>query len=91
MARHIFLAKPFHPNELARFRPVFAPWQGTCASLSRVHMKKVQAASLDLAQAPRLPWPWALLLAELAAAVLLFSAGRMPALLVRSLQIFLRF
>jgi hypothetical protein len=54
-------------------------------------MKKVQAASLDFAQAPQLPWPWALLVAELAAAVLLFSAGRMPALLVRSLQIFLRF
>ena len=56
-------------------------------------MKKVQAAtaSLELAQAPQLPWPWALLVAELAAAVLLFSAGRMPALLVRSLQIFLRF
>ncbi len=54
-------------------------------------MKNEQAASLDLAQAPRLPWPWALLVAELAAAVLLFAAGRMPALLVRSLQIFLRF
>jgi hypothetical protein len=54
-------------------------------------MKKVQAVSLDLPQAPHLPWPWALLVAELATAVLLFSAGRMPALLVRSLQIFLRF
>jgi hypothetical protein len=54
-------------------------------------MKKVQAAALDLAQAPHIPWPWALLVAELAAAALLFSAGRMPALLVRSLQIFLRF
>ena len=54
-------------------------------------MKNEQAASLDLAQAPQLPWPWALLVAELAAALFLFSAGRMPALLVRSLQIFLRF
>jgi hypothetical protein len=54
-------------------------------------MRKVQAVPLDLAQAPLLPWPWALLLAELAATVLLFSAGRMPALLVRSLQLFLRF
>ena len=56
-------------------------------------MKKVQAATaaLDLSPATQLPWAWALLVAELAAAVLLFSAGRMPALLVRSLQIFLRF
>lgn len=56
-------------------------------------MKKGQAAtaSLDLAQAPQLPWPWTLLVAELATAALLFSAGRMPALLVRSLQLFLRF
>jgi len=54
-------------------------------------MKKEQAASLELAHAPQVPWPWALLVAELAAAFLLFSAGRMPALLVRSLQLFLRF
>lgn len=52
-------------------------------------MKKVQAVPLEIAQAPLLPW--ALLLAELTAAALLFSAGRMPALLVRSLQLFLRF
>ena len=91
MAREVILAKSFRRNELARPGRGFAPWQGTCASLSRANMKKEQAASLDLAQAPQLPWPWALLVAELAAAVLLFSAGRMPALLVRSLQIFLRF
>lgn len=52
-------------------------------------MKKAQAATLEHAQAPFLPW--ALLLAELAAAALLFSAGRVPDLLVRSLQLFLRF
>jgi len=52
-------------------------------------MKKVQAATLEHAQAPLLPW--ALLLAELAAAVLLICAGRVPDLLVRSLQLFLRF
>jgi hypothetical protein len=52
-------------------------------------MKKAQAATLENAQAPLLPW--ALLLAELAATVLLFSAGRVPDLLVRSLQLFLRF
>ena len=54
-------------------------------------MKKAQAVSLELshAQAPLLPW--ALLLAELAAAMFLFSSGRVPAILVRSLQLFLRF
>ena len=52
-------------------------------------MKKVQAATLELTQATLLPW--ALLLAELFATALLFSAGRVPDLLVRSLQLFLRF
>jgi hypothetical protein len=52
-------------------------------------MKRVQVATLESAHAPFLPW--ALLLAELAATVLLFSAGRVPDLLVRSLQLFLRF
>ena len=52
-------------------------------------MKRVQALTLELSQAPSCPgWP---LLAEIAAAVLLFSSGRVPAVLVRSLQLFLRF
>jgi hypothetical protein len=52
-------------------------------------MRKAQAIPFEVVQAPLLPW--ALLLAELAAAALLFSAGQMPAVLVRSLQLFLRF
>ncbi len=52
-------------------------------------MKKAQALTLEIAQAPLAPW--ALLVAELAAAALLFSAGRVPELLVRSFQLFLRF
>jgi hypothetical protein len=52
-------------------------------------MKTAQAVTFEHAQAPLLPW--ALLLAELAAAALLFSAGRIPDVLVRSLQLFLRF
>lgn len=52
-------------------------------------MKKAQAVPLELTQVPLLPW--ALLLAEMAAAVLLFSSGRVPDVLVRSLQLFLRF
>jgi hypothetical protein len=52
-------------------------------------MKKAQAVALEPSQATLLPW--ALLLAEMAAAVLLFSSGRVPAILLRSLQLFLRF
>ena len=52
-------------------------------------MKRVQALTLDLPQAPSLAW--SLLFAEILAAVLLFSSGRMPAVLVASLQLFLRF
>jgi hypothetical protein len=52
-------------------------------------MKRVQALALDLPQAPSLAW--SLLIAEVLAAVLLFSSGQVPAVLVRSLQLFLRF
>jgi hypothetical protein len=52
-------------------------------------MKRVQALALDLSQAPSLAW--SLLFAEIAAAALLFSSGRVPVVLVRSLQFFLRF
>ncbi len=52
-------------------------------------MKRVQALAVELSQAPSLAWP--LLLAEIAAAALLFSSNRVPEILVRSLQIFLRF
>jgi hypothetical protein len=52
-------------------------------------MKRVQAIALDFSQAPSLAW--SLLFAEVAAAALLFSSGGIPAILVRSLQLFLRF
>jgi len=52
-------------------------------------MKRVQAITLDFPQAPSLAW--SLLFAEIVAAVLLFSSGQVPAVLVRSLQLFLRF
>jgi hypothetical protein len=52
-------------------------------------MKKVQALTLEAAPVSTLAW--ALLLAETAAALLLFSSDRVPAFLVRSLQLFLRF
>lgn len=55
----------------------------------RANMKRVQALTLEIPQAPSLAW--SLLLAEIVAAVLLFSSGRVPAVLVRSLQLFLRF
>ena len=52
-------------------------------------MKRVQSLALDLPQAPSLVW--SLLIAEILAAALLFSSGQVPAVLVRSLQLFLRF
>jgi len=52
-------------------------------------MKRVQALTLELTHALALAWP--LLLAEMAAAALLFSSGRMPAVVVSALQLFLRF
>ena len=52
-------------------------------------MRKAQVVPFEASQAPLLPW--ALLLAELAAAILLFASGSVPAVLVRSLQLFLRF
>jgi hypothetical protein len=52
-------------------------------------MKRVQTLAVDLSHAPSLAW--ALLFAEIATAALLFSSGRVPALLVASLQLFLRF
>jgi len=52
-------------------------------------MKRVHALTLGLSQAPSLGWP--LLFAEIAAAALLFSSGRVPVVVGRALQLFLRF
>ncbi|HEY3123129.1 MAG TPA: hypothetical protein VGK70_03625 [Thermoanaerobaculia bacterium] len=52
-------------------------------------MKRVQALTLDLSQGLLPGWP--LLFAEIAAAALLFSSGRVPAVVGRALQLFLRF
>ncbi len=52
-------------------------------------MKRAQALAADFTHAPSLAW--SLLFAELAAAALLFFSGRVPEVLVRGLQLFLRF
>ncbi len=52
-------------------------------------MKRVQTLTLDLSQA--LSPAWTLLFAEIAAAALLFSSGRVPVVVGRALQLFLRF
>lgn len=52
-------------------------------------MKRVHALTLDLWQATSLGWP--LLFAEIAAAALLFFSGRVPSVVGRALQLFLRF
>ncbi len=74
---------------LPPFESLSAAWQGPCASFSRTNMKRVQALTVDLSQA--LPLAWPLLLAEIAAAALLFCSGRVPAVVVGALQLFLRF
>jgi hypothetical protein len=52
-------------------------------------MKRVHALTLELPQVLSLAWP--LLVAEIAATGLLFFFGRVPAVLVGALQLFLRF
>jgi hypothetical protein len=52
-------------------------------------MKRAEVAALDTASTAALPW--ALLVAEFGAVVALFSFDLVPAVLVRSLQFFLRF
>jgi hypothetical protein len=52
-------------------------------------MKRAQALTFEAAPATALSW--ALLVAEACAALLLLSSGRIPDVLVRSLQLFLRF
>jgi len=54
-----------------------------------VNTKRAQAATLQAASIGVLPW--ALLVAEFGAALALFSSDLVPTVLVRSLQIFLRF
>ncbi len=52
-------------------------------------MRNARTIAIELAQAPSLAW--VLLAAELAAAIRLLSSGLAPDLLVRCLQVFLRF
>ena len=67
----------------------FRRWQEACPLYLRVNMKRSHAATLE---APATGvFPWALLVAEIGAALVFFSSDLVPALLVRSLQIFLRF
>ena len=64
-------------------------WQAACPSSCRVNTKRAAAITLEAPATSLLPW--ALLLAEMGAAFFLFSSGLVPAFLVRSLQVFLRF
>jgi hypothetical protein len=52
-------------------------------------VKKALTIPLQAVAAPGLAW--VLLLGELAAATLLLASGRLPLILLRSLQVFLRF
>ena len=52
-------------------------------------MRKALAVGLEAFEAPNLLW--GLLASELSFAVLLLWSGRLPSVLIRSLQLFLRF
>jgi len=52
-------------------------------------MKKAIAIGLEAMEAPNLLW--ALLAGELSLSLLMAASGRLPAVLIRSLQLFLRF
>ena len=52
-------------------------------------MKKALAIGLEAVQAPNLVW--GLLAGELSLALLLAASDRLPIVLIRSLQLFLRF
>lgn len=52
-------------------------------------MKRAQAATLETPATGILPW--ALLVAEMGALLALFSSDLVPSVIVRSLQVFLRF
>lgn len=52
-------------------------------------MKKALAVGAEAFEAPNLAW--GLLAGEIALALLLLASGRLPLVLIRSLQLFLRF
>jgi hypothetical protein len=81
--------KSFLESYLAALSPSRLRWQRPCACVNRTNMKKTQVLTLEAA--PGAALAWALLLAEVAAAILLFSFGQVPTVLARSLQLFLRF
>ncbi len=64
-------------------------WQGPCGALPRGTVRRTLTIPLQPAAAQGLSW--ALLLGELVAATLLVASGRLPVILLRSLQVFLRF
>ncbi len=64
-------------------------WQASCDALGRGTVRKALTIPLQVVSTPGLSW--ALLAGELLAAALLVASGRLPGILLRSLQIFLRF
>jgi hypothetical protein len=57
--------------------------------MRRTNMRNARTIAAEFSQAPSLAW--VLLAVELAAAIRLLSSGLAPDLLVRCLQVFLRF
>ena len=64
-------------------------WQASCGVLPRGTVRKTLTIPLQAVLAPGLAW--AILAAELLATTLLVASDRLPGILLRSLQVFLRF
>jgi len=70
--------------------PVGPTWQIACALVSAVTARTTAAATAR-ERFDNSALLWAALLGELVAAVTLFASGNVPPVLLRSLQLFLRF
>ena len=64
-------------------------WQASCGVFPRGTVRKALTIPLEAALAPGLAW--AILAAELLATTLLVASDRLPGILLRALQVFLRF
>ena len=91
MAVKAWASKAFFLLRLQRWPGVRRHGRVLAVYSCRGTVKKALTLPLPTVAAQTQGLAWALLLGELAAAALLLASGRLPLILLRSLQIFLRF